>query len=135
MTQRFLDALNTWDPVLIEAVLGDAFVFEDVSGPGERSRRAFLDVLHMMRSAFPDLTFRATRHALSEEGRTVIEFKAMGTHQGEFLGVAPTGAFTIISGAFNLAHSDGRVTRLRQTIDFAGLRRQLLMAAGRSGLS
>jgi predicted ester cyclase len=78
--------------------------------------------------AFPDITFRPVRHTF-EAARSYVEFRAIGTHRREFLNVPPTGTVVIVSGVFNLECDDNSVRCLRLTIDFGGLRRQLLLAA------
>jgi steroid delta-isomerase-like uncharacterized protein len=128
---RFLDAINV-------AIAGDAaslrhttapdFVFEEAAGPGERSMAALLAELEMVSRAFPDIAFRPVRHSRHDD-RTILEFRAIGTHRGDFLGVPATGTLAIVSGVFTLQIEDDLVRRLRLTVDFGGLRRQLLLAA------
>jgi predicted ester cyclase len=50
----------------------------------------FVAALRAFRAAFPDLTVRAT-HYIAEGGKVVGRFEVQGTHQGEFMGLAPTG--------------------------------------------
>ena len=127
---RFLGALDRHDADELRSVLAADFIFEDVAGEGEQSVNALLTECGMVFDAFPDIVFRPVRQT-AERDRHYVEFRAFGTHRGEFLHVPPTGTLAIVSGVFNLAE-DGRVIRrLRLTIDFGGLRRQLLLAASR----
>lgn len=128
---RFLDALNSHDLGQLDEVLAPDFVFEEVAGAGEASRAALRQELQMVFSAFPDITFRPVRRS-REAARTYVEVRALGVHQGPFLGVEPTGAAATVSGVFNLQDEEGLIKRLRLTIDFGGLRRQLLLAAARA---
>lgn len=123
----FLEAINSHDVERVRATLAPDFVFEDVAGSGSPSAEALLEELRMIFSAFPDIGFRPVRQT-RESGRTYVEFKAIGTHNGEFLNVPATGTMAIVSGVFNL-EGNGSIRRLRLTVDFGGLRRQLLMAA------
>jgi predicted ester cyclase len=50
----------------------------------------FVTALRAFRAAFPDLTVRAT-HYVAEGDKVVGRFEVQGTHQGEFMGLAPTG--------------------------------------------
>jgi predicted ester cyclase len=124
---RFVDAINAQNADLLRTVLTPDFVFEEAAGPGERSIEAFLHELRIIFEAFPDLMFRPIRET-TEGGRTYLEFKGIGTHRGEFLQVAPTGTTAFVSGVFNPEDADNRICRLRMTVDFGGLRRQLLLA-------
>lgn len=50
----------------------------------------FVGALREFRAAFPDLSVRAT-HYVAEGDKVVGRFEVQGTHQGEFMGLAPTG--------------------------------------------
>ena len=124
----FLAAVNSHDPEQLRGVIAPDFLFEEAAGRGEASIRALQAELEMVVAAFPDMAFRPVRQT-PEGDRWYVEFKAIGTHRGEFLQVPPTGALAILSGVFNLRVQDDLVRELRLTADFGGLRRQLLLAA------
>jgi len=126
--QAFLDALNSGDVNGVESVLAPDFEFEEVAGAGQPSRAALVSELELIGAAFPDIQYRPVRQT-SEGDRRYVEFKAIGSHRGPFLGVPPTGNLVIVSGVFNLETTEESVRRLRLTVDFGGLRRQLLLAA------
>lgn len=125
---RFFGALDAHDPEALRGLLSPDFVFEEVAGAGERSVDALTHEMGMVFAAFPDILFRPVRRSL-EGNRVYAEFRAFGTHQAEFLNVPATGAVAVFSGVFNLEVDDEMVRRLRMTVDFGGLRRQLLLAA------
>jgi steroid delta-isomerase-like uncharacterized protein len=125
---RFFEALNAHSPEKIREALALDFVYEEVAAEGEPSVEALLSEFGMVFAAFPDITFRPVRQT-AEGARTYVEFRAFGVHQREFLGVQPTGTMAIISGVFNVEAEQGAIRRLRMTVDFGGLRRQLLVAA------
>jgi steroid delta-isomerase-like uncharacterized protein len=122
---RFFDAINAHDTERVHSLLAPDFVFEEAAGAGERSVDALLQELHIIFDAFPDITVRPVRET-TVGPRTYVSFHATGTHQGEFLGIAPTGRRVFVSGVFNLQSDGGVIRRLRHTIDFGGLRRQIL---------
>ena len=131
--ELFLTALNEHDTTALESSLGSDFLYEEVASAGAPSREALTTELSMLFDAFPDLHFRIVRIS-EQDGRRFLEFRAIGTHKGEFLGVAPTMSFTIASGVFNVQADDDSIHRMRMTLDFGGLRRQLLIARqGRAG--
>jgi predicted ester cyclase len=123
-----LQALNDRDTDAVRSLLAPDFLFEEVAGRGRASEDALLAEIEMILSGLSDLSFRPAR--LTEEGnRTYLEFRAVGMHTGAFLGVPPTGTLAIVSGVFNAVQDRRHIHALRWTIDFGGLRRQLLMAA------
>lgn len=126
-TDRFFAALNAHDLQALRDSLAQDFVFEEVAGPGEPSIDALSSELSAIYLGLPDVTFRPVRQA-HEGGRTYVEFRAIGTHSAPFMGIASTGTLAIVSGVFNFDVND-TIRRLRMTVDFGGLRRQLLMAS------
>jgi steroid delta-isomerase-like uncharacterized protein len=128
VVEPFFAALNSGHGDDLDNLLTEDFVFEEVAGAGAASRDALKAELEAFRTALPDISFRPVRVARDGQ-RIYLEFRAMGTHRGAFLNVSPTNTFAIVSGVFNVALQDGQIARLRLTVDFAGLRRQLLQAA------
>ena len=124
---QFICGINSHDQHSVREILAPDFTFEEVAGPGEASVEALLEELRLVFDAFPDIQFRPVRQT-RDGNRTYVEVRAVGTHRAEFLSVPATGTTAIISGVFNL-ESDETVHRLRLTIDFGGLRRQLLLAS------
>jgi predicted ester cyclase len=85
---------------------------------------AFKQIRAMMYSAFPD--FRWTFDEIIAEGETVAEhLTGRGTHQGEFMGVAPTGNRIEIP-AMAMAHiREGKITEMRGMPHMLGLMQQI----------
>lgn len=123
-----LDVLNTRDLDGVRALLAQDFVFEGAAASGEPSRQAFVAELEMIFAGLTDVVFRPVRLS-GEDDRDYLEFRAMGEHTGEFLGVEATGAVAIVSGVFNVSEDNRHIHALKWTIDFGALRRQLLTAA------
>ncbi len=123
-----LDALNARDLDEVRALLAADFVFEEVAASGEPSRAAFVAEIELIFAGLSDVMFRPVR--LSTEGdRDFLEFRAVGEQTGKFLGIPATGAVAIVSGVFNVIEDNEHIHALRWTIDYGGLRRQLLTAA------
>ena len=120
--------MNDPDPRSLRGTLAETFVFEEAAGAGEPSIAALTQEAEMIRRAFPDIEYRAVRRTQSA-GRSLVEFRAIGVHEQDFLGVPATASLAMFSGVFNLKIEGMRVSRLRLTIDFGGLRRQLLLAS------
>jgi steroid delta-isomerase-like uncharacterized protein len=131
--EAFVESINARDLDKVCAVLPDDFLFEEVAGPGAASVDGLLSELRMIFAAFPDIVFRPVRHS-RDGNRTLVEFRAIGTHNGEFVGVPPTGSVAVASGVFSAVEAGRKIARLRLTVDFGGLRRQLLTAQRRSAI-
>lgn len=126
---HLMQALDSHNLEQLRRQLSHDFVFEEVAGPGRESIEALEHHLQLFFDAFPDLTFKTARKEHVDQ-RAYVEFRAIGTHKGAFLNVDPTESLAIVSGVLNLQISGGLVQRLRLVVDYAGLRRQLLVAQG-----
>jgi steroid delta-isomerase-like uncharacterized protein len=78
----------------------------------------------MFRNAFPD--FRAVIHDLIAEDDKVVTRKTFdGTHEGELLGIPPTGKEVTIELIDILRVADGKITDHWSVVDQLGLMQQL----------
>jgi predicted ester cyclase len=78
----------------------------------------------MFRNAFPD--FRAVIHDLIAEDDKVVTRKTFdGTHEGELLGIPPTGKEVTIELIDILRVADGEITDHWNVVDQLGLMQQL----------
>lgn len=117
------------DLTAVDRFLDPAFVNHDPPFPGapdgpEGMRAAAA----MFRTALPD--WRSDLDMLVAEDDTVVElFTARGTHDGELMGVAPTGATIVLAGINVFRIAEGRIVERWGRLDEAGLLRQLGLLA------
>jgi predicted ester cyclase len=89
------------------------------SGP-----EAFKQTRTMMYTGFPDLHW--TIEEIIAEGETVAErLSARGTHEGEFMGVPPTGKWVEFQAMAIFHISEGKVLESRGMPDMLGLLQQI----------
>ena len=120
------DAWNAHDPAAVASWFAEGARVRDSSsseweiGPGPVRDRAA-----MMCAALPDLTL--TRQVLVIDGpRHADRWVMAGTHTGDLLGVAPTGALVRFEGAtFTTIDEDGMVTEDIHHVDYATLFAQI----------
>ena len=85
---------------------------------------AFKQTRTMMYAGFPDLHW--TIEEMVAEGEKVAErLTARGTHEGEFMGVAPTGKRVEFQGMAIFHISEGKVLESRGMPDMLGLMQQI----------
>jgi predicted ester cyclase len=78
----------------------------------------------MMYTAFPD--FQATlENLIAEDDRVVVHMLWTGTHQGEFMGIPPTGRRMSINVIDILRVADGKFVEHWGVSDMMGLMQQL----------
>ena len=106
---------------------GDEAVFEEhlapeLAYPGGRD--GFKAMVLGFRSAFPDLAMEV-RDMFGAGEKVVTRFTIRGTHQGEFLGIAPTGRSVEFDGIAIDLMRDGQRVDLWGQLDQLGLLAQL----------
>jgi predicted ester cyclase len=87
---RFYDGISSGDLAVVDELLADDFVEHDEFPGIPQSREGVKQFFEMSRAAFPDLTMRVL-HVVEEGDVCVGHGLFEGTHEGEFMGVAPTG--------------------------------------------
>jgi steroid delta-isomerase-like uncharacterized protein len=81
-------------------------------------------LIGMYRSAFPDIRFE-TEEMISDGATVAHRWTFIGTHEGELMGVEPTGKRVEVSGVEMNHVEDGRITASWTVSDAMGLMRQL----------
>ena len=119
--EEFVDRSN-FD--LSNEIFAPNFVRYD-AGPdqvsGVEDLKHFFAMLH---SGFPG--FQSTIEDMLAEGeKVVLRFTFRGTHQGEFMGIAPTGKQVTMSGIDILRIADGKIVEMWNQEDVLGMMQQL----------
>ncbi len=90
-TRHAYERINSGDIDGFGELMADDFV-EHEEMPGlTPTKQGVLDLFRMYRSAFPDLNMHADEVLVSGD-KTISRVTVTGTHQGEWLGMAPTGS-------------------------------------------
>ena len=80
--------------------------------------------MEAMRAAFPDLS-ATVEDAVSEDGTVAMRLTLRGTHEGEFMGVEPTGKTIEVGSMVFTRIEDGKIAERWAQPDTLGLFRQL----------
>ena len=78
----------------------------------------------MFRDAFPDAGVRIDE-IVADGDRVAVATTLTGTHEGELMGMAPTGRAVEVTGIDIVRIEDGRIAEHRGLTDIVGLMRQL----------
>lgn len=119
--QRFVEFINTGDALIGRQVISpDAEFLTPFSPEPLRGLEGYLQILAIMRSAFSDVQWRIER--LVVEGDTVAaRFELTGTHDGDFLGSAPTGRPVAVHASNFYRFADGLIVDEVGQPDLMGL--------------
>ena len=125
IVSEFIDALfSRGDPGAVDAYLSDDFVNHDPPFGAPPDREGMRAAAAMFRAAFPD--WRSEMHLLIAEDDLVAEhFTARGTHQGEVMGISPTGREVSLPGINIFRVRDGLITERWGRLDDLGFLQQL----------
>ena len=92
-----------------------------IDAEGPEATKAFIG---MFRTAFPDMV--ATPEDVVAEGdKVVIRTTYTGTHQGELMGIPPTGVAVTFTGICVARVADGKLAEIRTEYDALGMMQQL----------
>lgn len=126
VVRRFFDAWNEADfEAIDELVAADAEHHDPMDPPdlppgpeGEKQ------LIQEYQSAFPDATLDV-EDMLAEENKVAVRWTATGTHDGEFMGIEPTGNNIEITGFEINQLADGQIVESWVLFDAFGLMQQL----------
>jgi steroid delta-isomerase-like uncharacterized protein len=110
LLRRFYAEMSAGNLDAIDEVVVDSFI-EHESFPGiEPNKEGVRQFFQMFRSAFPDMKMEA--HEIVGEGDLLCVRGTMsGTHQGEFMGMPPTGKSFEVHGVDIVRFGDDGVGR------------------------
>jgi steroid delta-isomerase-like uncharacterized protein len=90
-------------------------------GPGAQG---YIDLFNEMRTAFPDL--QATpEHITADEDSIALAYTMTGTHQGDFMGIKPTGRKIKARGVQIARYENGKMAERWGSSDQLGILEQL----------
>lgn len=124
LIREVYDIINSGDTSRIDVVIAPDMVDHEELGGNAPGRESFLQSIQRLRAAFPDL--RVTIEDIITEGdRAAVRFTMQGTHQGEFMGLQPSGRQVVVGGIDILRVTDGRVVEHWGQTDALGLLQQI----------
>ena len=124
--RSYEEIINTGDFDRAEEVFTSGFVdHEEVPGlAGPPGIEGFKQAFSILRGAFPDL--RMDVHDMIAEGdKVVARVTVQGTHQGEFMGMPPTGNRVEVSATDIFRIEGGKIAEHWGNFDNLGMMQQL----------
>jgi steroid delta-isomerase-like uncharacterized protein len=110
---------------VVDEIYAEDFVLHDPSSPdGTRGREGYREYVAAYRDAFPDAEY-VVEELVAEGDAVVMRYTASGTHEGELMGVEPTGEAVSVTGMELYHVDDERITEMWTNYDALGVLRQL----------
>lgn len=124
VARRLLDAVNRGNLAAAEDLVAPDYV-DHGAPPGHPGGPAgFTATVQMYRAAFPDF-YWAIEDMIGEGDKIAIRVTARGTHQGDLMGIAPTGRQVTVTGIAIWRIADGKVAEAWVNRDLLGMMQQL----------
>lgn len=108
-----------------DEIYAPGFVGHDPNSPGEmRGSEGVKQLASAYRGAFPDLQV-TVEDQVTEGDKVATRWRARGTHQGELMGILPTGNRVEMTGINFSRVSGGKIVEEWYNYDALGLMQQL----------
>jgi steroid delta-isomerase-like uncharacterized protein len=119
----FEDLFSRGDVDTANEILSEEFV-DHLPREEERGIEELKHYVSIYRNAFPDIE-DTVEDILAEGDKVVVRWRSRGTHQGQFMGVAPTGRHVAFTGMRPFRIAGGVIAESWVNIDERGLQEQL----------
>ena len=86
-----------WNMALADQVLSPQFISHDWPDGGPTGPQAFRNYYSALRAAVPDARYEVD-DLIAEDDKVVVRWRLLGTHKGDFRGIAPTGRPIVLKG-------------------------------------
>jgi steroid delta-isomerase-like uncharacterized protein len=119
----FEDLFSRGDLDATKQILSAEFV-DHLPREEERGIEELKHYVSTYRTAFPDIQ-DTVEEIVAEGDKVVVRWRSRGTHQGEFMGVAPTGREVAFTGMRLFRIAENKIAESWVNLDERGLQEQL----------
>jgi steroid delta-isomerase-like uncharacterized protein len=119
----FEEVLNNVNLAVIDELFSTTYVLHTPAGP-VHGPEGFKQFVLMYRSAFPDSRY-TLEEMIAEGDKVVTRWSGTGTHQGELMGIPPTGRQVTVTGISIGRYEGGKLVEEWLNFDALGMLQQL----------
>ena len=127
IAREYVENWNRRDWKAYRELLDDQYTYTGGDGQLQRGPEAGLAVGQMFATAFPDGHIEI-QHLHAAGDTAIVEFTGRGTHQGDLMGVAPTGRQMSINVCTILTVRNDKIVSEREYMDMMTMMQQLGVA-------
>lgn len=128
MAREYIEAWNRRDYARWQELLHPEYTYTGGDGQVQKGPQVALDLGQMYAEAFPDGKLEIKHvHAVSDSV-AIAEFVARGTHEGDLMGIAPTGRKMELPVCLLVEVRDGKIYAEREYMDMMHMMVQLGVA-------
>ena len=125
IVRKYFDAAPKRDFDTVHQLFHEDFSYTGSDGKRQAGSDAAIAVIETFTSAFPDMKLDIQSIYGAGDDVVVTEFIARGTHQGELMGIAPTGRTMALPVCNVIEVRDGKIYAEREYFDGSHLMKQL----------
>lgn len=126
VVDRLWEAYNLHDPAILDEVCADNFVHTDPPGGSFNLDELKFAITNVVLNAYPDARWDID-DVIAEGDEVVTHFTFSGTHEGELMGIPPTGNKVSVTGTGIFRIVDGKIVEWTDNLDYLGMFQQLGM--------
>ena len=123
----YAEVFVDWNQELINELVAPEFRSHDWSVGSRTGPDGFRDFYNPVPGCFPD-THYEVEDIIAEGDKVVVRWRLLGTHKGEFRGIAPTGRSISMNGIAIYRVEEGKLRERWVVYDLFGLISQLQTA-------
>jgi steroid delta-isomerase-like uncharacterized protein len=123
VVRRLIEELNRGNLAIADELIGSTYVDQNAS-PMPPGPASFKETIALFRTGFPDLRW-TIEELVGEDDRVVLRVIARGSHQGSFLGIAPTGKSVKVNGTAIYRLEGGKIVEAWVLRDVLGMLQQI----------
>jgi predicted ester cyclase len=109
-----------WNLALVDQVVSPQFTSHDWPEGSPTGPQTFRDFYSAIRSALPDARYEVD-DLIAEGDKVVVRWRLLGTHKGDFRGIAPTGRAIALKGIAIYRVQGGKLMERWVVSDLHGL--------------
>jgi steroid delta-isomerase-like uncharacterized protein len=122
--QKFGSTVSTGELELLRDLIASDVVDHDPAPDQGAGPEGYIRMFSAMRTSFPDLEVSLDQ-LVADENKVAIAYTIIGTHKGEFMGIAPTGRKVRARGVQIARFRDGKMVERWGSSDQLGILQQI----------
>ena len=122
--KKFGEAINSGNLNNMNELVAENAVDHDPAPNQQPGPAGYIAFFGMMRKAFPDMKVEVEQ-LVADEDNVSFAYRLTGTHQGDFMGIAPTGKAINARGMQISKFKDGKMVERWGSSDELGILKQL----------
>jgi predicted ester cyclase len=123
----YKEVFANWNLTLVDKVVSPRFTSHDWPEGGPTGPQAFRNYYSAIRSAVPDGRYEVD-DLIAEDDKVVVRWRLLGTHQGDFGGIAATGRRIVLKGIAIYRVEAGKLMERWVVSDLHGLLEEIRSA-------